>query len=105
MAEEAYRAVFLRVHLTGKIVLSLTTESDGNEREYAELVARSFGVPPLDVKVVRRTPTASAWATGSTRARRRARPLQSSAPAGRSAKRHGSWRVRRWEWTRPRSRP
>ena len=52
MAEEAYRAVFLRVHPTGKIVLSLTTESDGNEREYAELVARGFRVPPLDVKVV-----------------------------------------------------
>jgi carbon-monoxide dehydrogenase large subunit len=52
MAEEAYRAVFLRVHPTGKMVLSLTTESDGNEREYAELVARELGVPPLDVKVV-----------------------------------------------------
>ena len=31
MANEAYRAVFLRVHPTGKMVLSLTTESDGNE--------------------------------------------------------------------------
>ena len=31
MADEAYRAVFLRVHPTGKMVLSLTTESDGNE--------------------------------------------------------------------------
>jgi aerobic carbon-monoxide dehydrogenase large subunit len=51
-AEEAYRAVFLRVHPTGKMVLSLTTESDGKEREYAELVARELGVPALDVKVV-----------------------------------------------------
>ena len=31
MADEAYRAVFLRVHPTGKMVLSLTTESDGKE--------------------------------------------------------------------------
>ena len=52
MANEAYRAVFLRVHPTGKMVLSLTTEADGREPEYAELVARGLGVPPLDVKVV-----------------------------------------------------
>jgi aerobic carbon-monoxide dehydrogenase large subunit len=52
VADEAYRAVFLRVHPTGKMVLSLTTESDGREREYAELVAGELGVPPLDVKVV-----------------------------------------------------
>ena len=35
MADEAYRAVFLRVHPTGKMVLSLTTESDGNEPQWA----------------------------------------------------------------------
>jgi len=52
MANEAYRAVFLRVHPTGKMVLSLTTESDGNESRYAQLVADELGVPPLDVKVV-----------------------------------------------------
>ena len=52
MAGEAYRAVFLRVHPTGKMVLSLTAESDGNEREYAQLVADELGVPALDVKVV-----------------------------------------------------
>jgi carbon-monoxide dehydrogenase large subunit len=52
MADEAYRAVFLRVHPTGKMVLSLTTEADGNEGRYAELVAGELGVPPLDVKVV-----------------------------------------------------
>jgi aerobic carbon-monoxide dehydrogenase large subunit len=52
VAGEAYRAVFLRVHPTGKMVLSLTTESDGNEPEYARLVARELGVPALDVKVV-----------------------------------------------------
>ena len=45
MADEAYRAVFLRVHPTGKMVLSLTTESDGKEREYAELVAAELGRP------------------------------------------------------------
>ena len=52
MADEAYRAVFLRVHPTGKMVLSLTTEADGNEAEYAQLVAGELGVPALDVKVV-----------------------------------------------------
>ena len=52
MADEAYRAVFLRVHPTGKMVLSLTTERDGNEERYAELVAGELGVPSLDVKVV-----------------------------------------------------
>jgi aerobic carbon-monoxide dehydrogenase large subunit len=52
MANEAYRAVFLRVHPTGKMVLSLTTDSDGKEAQYAELVADELGVPPLDVKVV-----------------------------------------------------
>ena len=52
MANEAYRAVFLRVHPTGKMVLSLTTESDGNEGRYAQLVADDLGVPSLDVKVV-----------------------------------------------------
>ena len=52
MANEAYRAVFLRVHPTGKMVLSLTTEPDGREAQYAELVAGELGVPALDVKVV-----------------------------------------------------
>ena len=52
MADEVYRAVFLRVHPTGKMVLSLTTDSDGNEGMYAKLVAEELGVPPLDVKVV-----------------------------------------------------
>ena len=52
MADEAYRAVFIRVHPTGKMVLSLTTEADGNEAQYAQLVASELGIPPLDVKVV-----------------------------------------------------
>ena len=52
MGDEAYRAVFLRVHPTGKMVLSLTTEQDGQETSYAQLVADQLGVPPLDVKVV-----------------------------------------------------
>jgi aerobic carbon-monoxide dehydrogenase large subunit len=52
MPDEAYRAVFLRVHPTGKMVLSLTTEPDGNEASYAQMVAAELGVPALDVKVV-----------------------------------------------------
>src|SRR4051794_23708629 len=34
------------------MVLSLTTEPDGREGEYARLVAGELGVPSLDVKVV-----------------------------------------------------
>jgi aerobic carbon-monoxide dehydrogenase large subunit len=52
MASEAYRAVFLRIHPTGKMVLSLTTDADGREPHYAQLVADELGVPALDVKVV-----------------------------------------------------
>jgi carbon-monoxide dehydrogenase large subunit len=52
MANEAYRAVFLRIHPTGKMVLSLTTEPDGHEADYARQVAHELGVPALDVKVV-----------------------------------------------------
>jgi carbon-monoxide dehydrogenase large subunit len=52
MAHEAYRAVFLRVHPTGKMVLSLTTEADGHEADYARQVAGELGIPSLDVKVV-----------------------------------------------------
>jgi len=52
VADEAYRAVFLRVHPTGKMVLSLTTEADGNEPGYAALVGEELGIPALDVKVV-----------------------------------------------------
>jgi aerobic carbon-monoxide dehydrogenase large subunit len=52
VADEAYRAVFIRVHPTGKMVLSLTTDSDGKESQHAQLVARELGVPALDVKVV-----------------------------------------------------
>ena len=44
--------MFLRVHPTGKMVLSLTTEADGKESQYAQLVADELGVPALDVKVV-----------------------------------------------------
>lgn len=52
MANEAYRAVFLRVHPTGKMVLSLTTQADGKEAQYAQQVADMLGVPALDIKVV-----------------------------------------------------
>ena len=52
MTGEAYRAVFLRVHPTGKMVLSLTTAADGQEERYANVVAEELGVPALDVKVL-----------------------------------------------------
>ena len=53
MANEAYRAVFLRIHPTGKMVLSLTTEADGHEVRLRPAASRDeLGVPSLDVKVV-----------------------------------------------------
>ena len=48
----AYRAVFLRVHPTGKSVLSLSCDAGGQEAQLAQVVANELGVPPIDVKVV-----------------------------------------------------
>ena len=47
-----YRAVFLRMHPTGKAVLSLTEESQKQEAKLAAIVAEELGIPPEDVKVV-----------------------------------------------------
>jgi aerobic carbon-monoxide dehydrogenase large subunit len=48
----AYRAVFLRMHPTGKAVLSLSERSQGQETRLAEIAAAELGVPPEDIKVV-----------------------------------------------------
>ena len=48
----AYRAVFLRVHPTGKCVLSLTGAADGQERQLAQIVTNELGIPPDDTEVV-----------------------------------------------------
>jgi aerobic carbon-monoxide dehydrogenase large subunit len=47
-----YRAVFLRMHPTGKAVLSLSEASQGEEARLAEVAAAELGIPPEDVKVV-----------------------------------------------------
>ena len=47
-----YRAVFLRMHPTGKAVLSLSEASQGQEMGLAEDVAGELGIPREDVKVV-----------------------------------------------------
>ena len=52
MADKAYRAVFLRVHPTGKMVLSLTTRPTERGHGTRNWWPTSLGVPPLDVKVV-----------------------------------------------------
>lgn len=52
MADAAYGAVYLRMHPTGKGVLSLTEESSGQEGKYAQLVVDELGIPPEDIKVV-----------------------------------------------------
>ena len=53
MADDAvYRAAFIRMHPTGKAVLSLSEASQGKEAELAGIVAAELGIPPEDVKVV-----------------------------------------------------
>ncbi len=53
MADGAtYRAVFLRMHPTGKAVLSLSEASQGEEATLAGIAAGELGIPPEDVKVV-----------------------------------------------------
>ena len=53
MAEEGtYRAVFLRMHPTGKVVLSLSEASQGEEPKLAGIAAEELGIPPEDIKVV-----------------------------------------------------
>jgi len=48
----AYRAVYLRVHPTGKCVLSLSSDGGGEEAQLAEVVGDELGLPASDVKVV-----------------------------------------------------
>jgi CO/xanthine dehydrogenase Mo-binding subunit len=98
MADEAYRAVFLRVHPTGKMVLSLTTAPDGNEGRYAELVASELGVPALDVKVVPADESRFGAGHGSTRRR-------ATACRRRSPRRRLASATRRSCSRAPRSRP
>ncbi|HEY8866808.1 MAG TPA: molybdopterin cofactor-binding domain-containing protein, partial [Solirubrobacteraceae bacterium] len=53
MADDAvYRAVFLRMHPTGKAVLSLSEASQGQEAMLARVAAEELGIPPEDIKVV-----------------------------------------------------
>src|SRR5512133_3165430 len=53
MADGAtYRAVFLRMHPTGKAVLSLSEASQGEEAKLAGIAAAELGLPPEDIKVV-----------------------------------------------------
>jgi aerobic carbon-monoxide dehydrogenase large subunit len=48
----AYRAVYLRVHPTGKCVLSLSCDAGGDQTRIAEIVSDELGIPASDVKVV-----------------------------------------------------
>jgi carbon-monoxide dehydrogenase large subunit len=53
MAEDAvYGAVFLRMHPTGKAVLSLSEASRGEEAKLAGIAAAELGIPPEDIKVI-----------------------------------------------------
>ena len=99
VANEAYRAVFLRVHPTGKMVLSLTTElRRQGARVRAARRRASSACRRSTSRSCRRTPTASASVTASTRARRTARRRRSPARPRRSATRRScspAWRWRR----------
>lgn len=50
--DTTYRAVFLRMHPTGKAVLSLSEASQGEEAKLASIAAEELGIPPEDIKVV-----------------------------------------------------
>jgi carbon-monoxide dehydrogenase large subunit len=54
MAEAVYRAAFIRMHPTGKVVLSLSEAAKSRKKteELAGVVAAELGIPPEDVKVV-----------------------------------------------------
>lgn len=47
-----YRAVYLRIHPTGKCTLSLSCDGDGQEAGLAQVVGDELGMPASDVKVV-----------------------------------------------------
>ena len=47
-----YRAVYLRVHPTGKATLSLSCDGGGQESQLAQLVGDELGIPASDIKVV-----------------------------------------------------
>jgi len=48
----SYRAVYLRIHPTGKCVLSLSTDGGGQEATLAQIVSDELGIPASDTKVV-----------------------------------------------------
>ena len=48
----AYRAVYLRIHPTGKCVLSLSSDGGGQEGSLAQIVSDELGIPASDTKVV-----------------------------------------------------
>ena len=110
MADEAYRAVFLRVHPTGKMVLSLTTESDGKEAEYAAARGRRAGRSgarrqgrPGGHRPVRRRSRLQhepvGGDAGGDRQRERQDPRQGAAARGRGAGRgpgHAHWSNGGW---------
>jgi carbon-monoxide dehydrogenase large subunit len=47
-----YRAVYLRVHPTGKCTLSLSCDGGGQENQLAAVVGEELGMPTSDIKVV-----------------------------------------------------
>ena len=80
MANEAYRAVFLRVHPTGKMVLSLTTSPTGRRRSTHSSSPTSSAFLRSTSRSFPRTPIGSGSATATTRARQTGRRPRSSAP-------------------------
>jgi carbon-monoxide dehydrogenase large subunit len=50
--DPVYRAIFLRMHPTGKAVLSLSERSEGQEGRLGQIAAQELGIPVEDIKVV-----------------------------------------------------
>ena len=85
----AYRAVFLRMHPTGKAVLSLSERSQGREARLAEIAAGELGIPPEDIKVLHEDVDRfgegnSLTASPATRSRRTSRSRRESCATRRS---------------------
>ena len=78
---------FLRMHPTGKTVLSLSESSQGQEAMLAQTAADELGIPPEDVKVVHEDADRFGEGTASTAAQAARWPRTSRLPRASCARR------------------
>ena len=82
----------LRVHPSGKAVVSISaqTQGQGHETTFAQIVAEELGIPPEDVEVRHGDTDKSPYGLGTTAAARRRSPaLRSRSSRARCATRRG----------------